>query len=224
MTADQPRDPVIAALRYDFPKTYTEPEATAWVAALDALAALSTATSEPPLDVAGPMDEDATPGEALRYILGDIVPFTLERAKQDYWDDIAAWVVAAALRESQPAPADPTEPDPNRTGMPKCPCGDIAYRPDPIAGRQQAWRCGGCHRTLGRCTCTPADPTADLRRLLDEAARGLHRRSFSDSRHRFYGGPGPDGEATYPLHPYETCPHPKCVEVRAALGTTEDGA
>jgi len=44
-----------------------------------------------------------------------------------------------------------------RTGMPKCSCGDIAYRPDPIEGRKQAWRCGGCHRTLSRCNCaTPA--------------------------------------------------------------------
>jgi len=35
--------------------------------------------------------------------------------------------------------------------------GDIAYRPDPIEGRKQAWRCGGCHRTLSRCNCaTPA--------------------------------------------------------------------
>jgi hypothetical protein len=41
--------------------------------------------------------------------------------------------------------------------MPKCSCGDIAYRPDPIEGRKQAWRCGGCHRTLSRCNCaTPA--------------------------------------------------------------------
>ncbi len=46
-----------------------------------------------------------------------------------------------------------SEPDPNRTGMPKCPCGDIAFRPDPVDWRKPAWRCGGCHRVLGRCTC-----------------------------------------------------------------------
>lgn len=51
------------------------------------------------------------------------------------------------------AESDADAPDPNRTGMPKCSCGDIAYRPDPVAGRLQAWRCGGCHRTLSKCDC-----------------------------------------------------------------------
>ena len=46
------------------------------------------------------------------------------------------------------------EPDPQRKGMPKCPrCGDIAFRPDPVDWRKPAWRCGGCHRVLGRCIC-----------------------------------------------------------------------
>ena len=49
--------------------------------------------------------------------------------------------------------------------MPKCSCGDIAYRPDPIEGRKQAWRCGGCHRTLGRCSCATPAP-------LDDGGRG----------------------------------------------------
>ena len=72
-------------------------------------------------------------------------------------------------------PATPAreEPDPNRTGMPKCPhCGDIAYRPEPVGTRQQAWRCGGCHRTLSRCTC-PATPAREetLRQIIHEAMR-----------------------------------------------------
>ena len=38
-----PDPDAIAALRYEFPRTYTEPEAAAWVAAFDAVAALAPA-------------------------------------------------------------------------------------------------------------------------------------------------------------------------------------
>jgi ribosomal protein S27AE len=66
----------------------------------------------------------------------------------------AARAALATVQETQPTDDDTTEPDPNRTGMPKCPrCGDIAFRPDPVDWRKPAWRCGGCHRTLGRCNC-----------------------------------------------------------------------
>lgn len=81
------------------------------------------------------------------------------------------WKLDAA-RLSHDRGAD--EPDPNRTGMPKCSCGDIAYQPDPVAGRLQAWRCGGCHRTLSKCDCALSVPAPTLPALdVDVLARAL---------------------------------------------------
>jgi hypothetical protein len=42
---------------------------------------------------------------------------------------------------------------PKRWDAEDCPCGDAAYRPEPVAGRRQALRCRGCHHIVGRCTC-----------------------------------------------------------------------
>jgi hypothetical protein len=70
-------------------------------------------------------------------------------------DKCAICAALAAAKEATDGGA--TEPDPNRKGMPKCPrCGDIAIRPDPVDWRKPAWRCGGCHRVLGRCNCDAA--------------------------------------------------------------------
>jgi hypothetical protein len=89
-------------------------------------------------------------------------------------------------------PDDDTEPDPNRKGMPKCPrCGDIAFRPDPVDWRKPAWRCGGCHRVLGRCNCAALaaakDGTLVVRQL--SLTGPIAREDVDD----FYGGVPPEG-------------------------------
>jgi hypothetical protein len=99
-----------------------------------------TAPADPTADLRAP--------HIVGYIVGRLM-------RAGYPDASAAQVIARDIIDNWPLAASTTEdePDPNRRGMPKCSCGDIAYRPDPIAGRLQAWRCGGCHRTLSRCNC-----------------------------------------------------------------------
>jgi len=137
---------------YGFPKSYTEPEAAAWIAGARATLAATPA----PLDVLVAASEALTKFEWGRN--GQGVCSWCGWARGTYDSDAHGFdCPLATVRAALATPAPPDEPDPDRTGMPKCPCGDIAYRPNPIEGRKQAWRCGGCHRTLGRCNCaTPA--------------------------------------------------------------------
>jgi hypothetical protein len=130
--------------------------------------------------------------------------------------------------DCHPGPAPSDEPDPNRLGLPKCPrCGDIAFQPDPVAGRRQAWRCGGCHRTLSHCTCEAAAPS-DAGRLPTMARQVLDGHVNADGKCRECGMSHPCHAWTLAyevLHPLAAAPSDAgLLAERDALAEDEQAA
>ena len=77
----------------------------------------------------------------------------LDPAPLDLDDTLYAESDSIARRVERPTTAHPDY----------CPCCRVAFRPQPLGGRMQAVRCGGCNRTLGNCNCA-AQPDSEAKR------------------------------------------------------------
>jgi len=85
----------------------------------------------------------------------------LDPAPLDLDDTLYAESDSIARRVERPTV--PTEPLDVTAHPDYCPCGRVAFRPQPLGGRMQAVRCGGCNRTLGNCNCA-AQPDSEAKR------------------------------------------------------------